>query len=201
VKRLLLIRHAKPTALEPGRFLGIKDVDLDVHGFREAKALTAILKAHQPERRFCSPLKRCLGTCRFAGISELEIKPDLREIDYGQWEGMTFDEIQQSDPVAVNQWANFSSHFSFPAGDRLDYFLLRVSRVADFLAAAPENTILAVTHAGIIHALICHYLGLHPRQYVLFDVGYTSLTTLDLFDGKGVLTGLNQYCLTEDFKA
>ena len=159
-----------------------------------------MLKMHQPERCYCSPLKRCLETCRFAGMFEFEVKPDLGEIDFGHWEGMTFDEIRQSDPIAVNQWSEFSSDFSFPGGDRLEDFLMRVRRVADFLAARPERTILAVTHAGVIRALICHYLGLHPRQYVLFDVGYASLTTLDLFDDRGVLTGLNQRCLTEDFK-
>jgi alpha-ribazole phosphatase/probable phosphoglycerate mutase len=47
--------------------------------------------------------------------------------------------------------------------------------------------VLAVSHAGVIRALVCHYLGLRPSQYVLFDVGHASITLIHLFDGRGVL--------------
>jgi len=190
-KRLLLVRHASPET-DAHRFLGRTDVCLNEAGRRQALALAASLPPHQPSRCFCSPLKRCIETIRPASSFQPELDPDLREIDFGRWEGMTFDEIQRSDPQAVNQWAAFDPDFSFPGGERIDDFLCRVRRAADRLAALPEQTVLAVTHGGVIRAMICHFLGLSPRHYVLFEVGYASLTTLDLFDGKGVLTGLNQ---------
>ena len=46
---------------------------------------------------------------------------------------------------------------------------------------------LAVTHGGVIRAMICHLLGLEPRHYVLFEVDYAAAVVIDLFDGRGVL--------------
>jgi broad specificity phosphatase PhoE len=127
----------------------------------------------------------------------IKIDPDLREVDFGFWEGKTFDQIRISDPEAVNRWADFDSAFSFPGGEQLEDFLIRMQRAAASLASCPEDNVLAVTHAGVIRALLCHFLGLHPRQYVLFNVDYASLTILDLFGDKGVLKGLNYPCFSE----
>lgn len=49
---------------------------------------------------------------------------------------------------------------------------------------------LAVTHGGVIRAMLCRLLGLSPRQYVLFEVGYAGMAVVHLYDGKGVLAGL-----------
>jgi alpha-ribazole phosphatase len=190
-KNLLLLRHVKHAAAENHTFIGSTDVGLAESGHLQAASLVSFLQSYQPERCFCSPLKRCLETISPVSGIRIEINPDLREVDFGRWEGMTFDQIQQSDPVAINQWADFSPDFSFPGGERLDDFLVRVRRVADAITSCPEKTILVVTHGGVISALICHFLGLHPRQYVLFNIEFGSLAILDLFGDKGVLRGLN----------
>ena len=53
------------------------------------------------------------------------------------------------------------------------------------------DTVLAVTHGGIVRAMICHILGLRPRNYVLFDVAHAACAVIDVFEDKGVLSGLN----------
>ncbi len=197
-KKLLLLRHAEHEAAHLHQFIGSTDIGLSEHGRRQAASLISLIRRYRPGRCLCSPLKRCLETIQpLQGIST-EINADLREVDFGSWERKTFDEIQQSDPETVNQWADFSPAFSFPGGERLEDFLIRIQRAASTFVSCPEETILAVTHAGVIRALLCHFLGLHPRQYVLFNVDYASLTILDLFGGKGVLTGLNHSCFSED---
>jgi broad specificity phosphatase PhoE len=143
---------------------------------------------------------RCRETLQPLSGIQSEIDSDLREVDFGSWEAKTFDQIQISDPEAVNQWAAFDPAFSFPGGEKLDDFLVRMQRVASALISCPEDTILAVTHAGVIRALLCHFLGLHPRQYVLFNVDYASLTILELFGDKGVLKGLNYPYFSEGIK-
>jgi alpha-ribazole phosphatase len=190
-KTLLLLRHAKHAASESRSFIGSTDIELSAEGRHQADAMIPFLQEHQPERCLCSPLVRCRETISsFAGITK-EIDVDLREADFGRWEGKSFEQIQEMDSDAVAQWANFDLNFSFPGGERLSDFCDRIDRVAESIAGCPENTILAVTHAGVIRALICRFLGLHPRQYLLFHVDYCSLAILDLFDGKGVLRALN----------
>ena len=49
---------------------------------------------------------------------------------------------------------------------------------------------LAVTHGGVIRTMICHLLGLEPRNYLAFDVPYSAMAVIDLFDGRGVLAAL-----------
>jgi broad specificity phosphatase PhoE len=194
VKKLLLLRHAQPVETKSHSFLCSPDIALSDFGRRQAASILPLLKALNPERCLCSPFARCIETARLLSALDLdiEIEPDLREIDFGRWTGMSFEQIRESDPDAVNRWAEFDPDFSFPGGERIDDFLARVGRMAAALASGEEKTILAVTHGGIIRAMICHYLCLHPRQYILFDVGYASLTTLNLFGEKGVLAGLSQ---------
>ena len=77
--------------------------------------------------------------------------------------------------------------FAFPGGEGLAGFFERVSAAADRLAADDADTVLAVTHGGVIRAMICHLLSLERRHYVLFDVDYAAVVVLRLFDGRGVL--------------
>jgi alpha-ribazole phosphatase len=196
-KRLLLLRHARHAASDHNCFFGSTDISLSEAGCLEAASIAPLVHAYQPERCFCSPLKRCVETIKPILGLPVALYPDLREIDFGNWEGMTFSQIHKSDPAAVDRWASYDPEFSFSGGERIADFLARVGCVADAFVSCPEKTILAVTHAGIIRALICHFLGLNPRQYLLFQIEFASLTILDLFDGNGVLVGLNQCCLKE----
>ena len=118
---------------------------------------------------------------------------DLREIDFGRWECKTFEEITAEDAGAVKRWAAFDHRFAFPGGESLGGFLARMRRSARRLSEDPAPTVLVVTHGGIIRAMICHFLGLRPRQYVLFHIAHAACTVIDLYDGHGVL-GLRHVC-------
>jgi alpha-ribazole phosphatase len=197
-KKILLLRHAKHAAAEIHRFIGSTDIELSQEGCRQAASIGASLQSYNPERCLCSPLKRCLETARAVPGIQVEVNPDLREVDFGCWEGKTFDQIQKMDPVAVNRWACFDPEFAFPGGERLSNFFVRIDRAATAIASCPEKIILVVTHAGIIRSLICHFLGLNPRQYVLFNIEFGSLAIMDLLGDRGVLSGLNVFPNTKE---
>jgi alpha-ribazole phosphatase len=197
-KKLLLLRHAVHTAVESRRFYGSTDIHLSDRGLLQAASVSSVIQEYHPERCFCSPLKRCIETIQPSANIPIEILSDLREVDFGSWEGKTFDEIQAIDPAVVDRWAEFDPAFAFPGGECLGDFLERIRRVGSFMASVPEQTVLAITHAGVIRSLICHYLGLSPRNYVLFNVDYCSLTIIEIYEDKGVLLGLNYPCLKEN---
>ena len=92
---------------------------------------------------------------------------------------------RQEAPAEV---AQFEPDFAFPGGESLADFFDRVRRAADRLAADETETVLAVTHSGVIKAMLCRLLGLEPRQYVAFEIAPASLTVVRLFEGKGVLS-------------
>jgi len=192
-RRLILARHPKAAAQQAGRFLGSTDLPLDDDGRAEATAIGRAIGEMSISRALTSPLRRTAETAAILGV-DAAIDPDLREVDFGRWEGLSFGEIARADPKLVDRWARFDLDFSFPEGENLGEFVKRTSDVADRLAADSEDTILAVTHGGVIRAMICHLLGLDPKQYLLFEIDPASLTTIDVSTGRGVLVGLNDTC-------
>jgi broad specificity phosphatase PhoE len=167
---------------------------LSPEGLKQAHKLMPLVRGFGPEACYCSPLARARQTAdvllRHIHLP-VHIDDDLREIDFGQWECKTFEQVAVEDARAVERWANFDHRFAFPGGESLGGFLARVRRAAKRLADDPASTVLAVTHGGMIRAMICHFLALRPRQYVLFEVAQAACTVIDLFDGRGVLRGLN----------
>ncbi len=209
---LLLARHGSIGNAPIKRYYGSTDLPLDAAGKRQARALAELLRARRPARCFSSPLRRTLETAQTVATHlslKVEVMPELREIDFGQWEGLSFEEIRQSDPDAVARWAAMwersakearrdSPDFEFPGGERIHDFLERTSRAAELLAAVPGEEVVAFTHGGVIRAVICHLLGLPPRHYLAFKVKPASVTVIKLFDGKGVLVELNNQCCLEE---
>jgi len=195
-KRLLLMRHGE-TELTPGRhFVGRTDLGLSAIGLSQATCMQAWMQVHQPERCFCSPMLRCQESAKAVlGTSNLpfETVPDLREIDFGTWEKLTWKEVEALDPQGVQRWLKFDRRFAFGTGERIGSFFSRIKRAAADIAASPESSLLVVTHGGVIRLLLCHYLKLPLTYFFRFEIGPASLTALDIYESDhGVLASLVQ---------
>ncbi len=193
VKRMILIRHGDLGEGCRGRYIGRTDVPLSEDGERQAAALAGELSRMNGAHLLCSPLLRARQTAELAlgAVDACDIDPDLREIDFGSWEGRRFAEIAAADPDAVDRWAALDGDFSFPGGESLSDFGKRIGAVAGRIAADPAGTVVAFTHGGVIRYLICRFLGLEVRHYLLFDVRPGSLTEIGIEAGKGILTRLS----------
>ena len=194
-KKILLTRHASTAPEYRGRFIGASDLPLAESAPAEVARLAEVVAPFAPEVTLASPLLRARQTVELlAAVIELgDIYQDdeLREINFGRWERLSFAEIAAGDTELVKRWAAWSEDFTFPAGEAVADFLARTGAVAARLAARPEETVLVVAHGGVVRALLCHLLKLPPRNYLLFDVKPARLATIDLFPAGGVLTGLN----------
>ena len=199
-KKLVMIRHGALDIKYQGCFVGKTDVGLSATGRKQAAAITGPIGNLGAVHVITSPLRRTLET---VGIAlepldqSFDVVSGLREIDFGFWEGKTFAEISMADSSAVEHWSNFDPDFVFPGGEAMASFVKRVRDLAQRISSDPAETVVAVTHGGIIRFLICHYLGLDLRHYLLFDIQHASLSTLNLYDQKGVLTRLNDLCHLE----
>ena len=192
-RQLLLVRHACIAPELGGRYIGSTDCDLGPEASGQVQALSAFLRTRPPATCFFSPLLRARRTaemlCAGLGIDS-RVDADLREVDFGDWEGLTFDQIACGWQEEVEAWARFSPEFTFPGGERVGDFLSRIHRVAKRLANDPAEVVLAVAHGGVVKSLICHYLGVEARQYLLFRVPYATCGVIELHDVRGVLSGL-----------
>ena len=189
--RILLIRHGEAKGTPRGVLLGRTDRPLSERGRVQSKRLRGILPRGSAVRFVSSPLARARQTAEMAtqgcGIA-IEIEPDLREVDFGRWEGLTFEQIKERDAAAVDRWSISDPGFTFPEGESLEHFYGRVVRVGDRLAAAEEEIVVAFAHGGVIRTLLCHFLGLEFRHFLLFELEHASVASLRLSEGRATLT-------------
>ena len=192
-RRLILIRHGYLGENCRGRYIGRTDVPLSAVGRSQAAALAGEFDRLNGALILCSPLQRARETARIAlgAGGGFAIDANLREIDFGRWEGMSFTEIAAADPAAVDRWAALADDFAFPGGEGIRDFRERIRAAADRIATDSADEVVAITHGGVIRLLICLFLGLDVRHTLLFEVRPASITELSLDDGKGVLTRVN----------
>jgi alpha-ribazole phosphatase len=194
--RLILLRHGR-TGLS-GRYVGSSDVPLSEEGREQILDLRPILGTMKIDGLLVSPMLRCTESARLLDLGlPIQLDPDLREIDFGRWEGKTFPEIEAQDPDLVQDWASGVDGFCFPGGEATAGFSSRVDAVKNRLLASDAQTMLLVAHGGVIRSLICGLLGLSNRNYLLFQVAKGHYSTIDLYDGGGVLTGFNLGSVSE----
>lgn len=190
-KRLCLLRHGRVDT--GGRYFGATDLPLLPEGRADLAALAPFLHRQQFDAILCSPMLRCRQTLEAIGPDlPAAICDELREIDFGAWEGLTFGEIQQRDAVLVRQWAAWSGDFTFPSGENIADFLGRIDLVRQRIVEETGERLLIVSHGGVIRQLICSFLGLGPDKHLLFDVRPGLCSVIDLYSEGGVLVGLNQ---------
>ena len=182
---LYLIRHLKTTSDKAGAFYGSTDLDLE-----EPVNLVPCDSEH-PFKLYSSPLKRCKKTAEhFFLDQEIELLEQAREVDFGEWEGLTFEEIAKQYPDFVDAWMN-EDDFCFPKGESLKAFELRIKELASKILQSNHERVVLVSHGGVMRHLICEFLGLSFKQSLLFQIDLASLTKLQIFEnGKGVLQGL-----------
>ncbi|HUD01448.1 MAG TPA: histidine phosphatase family protein [Rhabdochlamydiaceae bacterium] len=94
---LYLIRHGATEWSENGRHTGATDLPLTELGKKQSEQLKNRLQREKFSKVFCSPLKRALETCKICGYNPI-VNPDLKEWNYGEYEGLTTDQICEKNP-------------------------------------------------------------------------------------------------------
>lgn len=189
-RRLILVRHGQVEERFAGRFVGSTEATLSPAGLRQAEQLASYVAGKRPGACFSSPMQRCVATARaaVAGLSlSVEVDADLREADFGEWEGLAFAEIAGKDAAAVDRWARFEPGFRFPGGESIADFTGRVAAAAERLSAAAPETVVAFTHGGVIRFMLCSLLRLDPRSYAAFEIKPAGVVELALFEGGALL--------------
>ena len=195
---VLLIRRGEIAEEYRGRYVGRTDPPLSTTGIGHAAALrrhVGLVRAGT--ECLASPSLRARQTAAAAGLDPT-FDEDLREIDFGRWEGLRFAEIAMAEPKAVDRRAKLDPEFRFPSGESPAGFQARIRRVAERPAAGPPRRVAVVTHGGVIRALVCHWLGLPPEAHLLLEVGPASVTRVRLSGNRGTLCALNDLCHTAE---
>jgi probable phosphoglycerate mutase len=164
-----LLRHAETEWSRDGRHTGRTDVPLTDAGREAARALRARVADHPFALVLCSPLSRARETAELAGLKP-ELRADLVEFDYGDYEGITTDEIRERRP-GWYLWRDGA-----PGGETADDVGRRVDRVIEEVLRA-DGDVALVAHGHVLRALAARWVE-QPAAFggrVRLDTGTLSI--------------------------
>jgi alpha-ribazole phosphatase/probable phosphoglycerate mutase len=160
---LLFIRHAETNMA--GTFCGHSDPPVNAAGRRQIQKLVEALRNEPIAAVYTSDLQRAAATARalaeFFSIPCI-VRRALREIDFGRWEGLTWNEIEKLDLPYATRWLDEFPQLPAPGGESFEIFEARVRRETGYLLSLSEpgltqtksSLIAVVTHAGVMRAVL-----------------------------------------------
>jgi alpha-ribazole phosphatase len=185
--RLVLCRHAEPEAAARGRVCGRIDVGLSPAGETQADLLAASLASERPSALYASPVRRALETAERIG-SALGLEPRLdrrlRELDFGELDGLTYGEVEARWPELYETWMRAPTEVRFPGGESFaDLKRRAVEAVADIVTAHDGETAVVVAHAGVLRAVLVDWLSMPDETLFRIEQSYASLNIVEVLDG------------------
>lgn len=197
---LYLIRHGTTTL--PEHFVGETDVPLSPTGREEIQKLSTamvdrMLSADRPLKAiYCSDLQRSIQSARIlaqlAGL-EIEIIPSLRELAFGVWEGLTYEQIVERYPKEFSAWKHDFSRKRPPGGESMGSLRKRVMTALTAILSCHGNgeRIAIVAHGAVNRAILCHYLGLPLNKFFSLGQKHGAMNLIELRPGRAVVSLLN----------
>lgn len=156
--RVWLIRHGEPAEEARNRCYGSLDIRLSEKGRRQMERVAQHLKAEPAAVIYTSPSSRALESASILAESQscpLKIAADFREMDFGAFEGLTYDEIAALYPDLYRQWMETPTEIRFPNGENFAEMRTRVLHAFEKILCERENqTIMIVSHGGVNRILI-----------------------------------------------
>jgi broad specificity phosphatase PhoE len=167
---VVLVRHGETEWSRTGRHTGRSDPPLTEEGERQARAVGEALRRRSFAVVWSSPLTRACETARLAGF-EPELRDDLAEWDYGEYDGLTTPEIREQVP----DWTIW--RYGAPGGESVEQLSARADRVvADLLTV--DGDVLVFSHGHFLRVLTARWLELAAADGRLFALDSGTLSTL-----------------------
>lgn len=183
---IYITRHGETRWNTEGRCQGSCDSNLTENGIKDAMRLGERVNDIRFDAIYSSPLKRALDTAKYIrGNKETKIIIDdnLKEINFGVWEGMTFDEIKENYPDQYNKVWNKPELYEPVDGETIQYLMKRVKKVLDEIIKSNHNEdVLIVTHAFVLKAIFAIVKGYTIEHF--WDPPFASNTCLSIIEVK-----------------
>ncbi len=196
--KLTLVRHGITEWNLSRRLQGHSDVPLSAKGLQQAQALAACLSSELAQAIYASDLRRAQETAQaIAARQKAAVRSDarLREINFGDWEGLTYEEIRQRNPTALSHWETHREGSAPPGGEMLKQLVRRVQSSLDEMRARHvDENVLVVAHGGPLQVLLCLALGLPAQMYWQFHLSTASISRLSFWPAGAILDTLNDTC-------
>ncbi len=179
-----LLRHGE-VAADSWAFRGSTDIELSERGWRQMRSASAAMD--KAEHIATSPMQRCR---RFAEElsgqlqTELITLGDMREIDFGDWENLGFDQLQAEHGPLLQQFWQSPVGICPPGGEPFDVFACRViENWQAWINSDVGNRRLLVAHGGVIRVLLAHIMDMPMSSLWRLDLPYASWSRVSFLEG------------------
>ncbi len=190
--RLILVRHGETALTKQGRYSGRGDVPLSDEGQAQAMAAGGRVAglARDVAAVVTSPLSRCVRTAEIIaaelGGADVTVVDDLIECDFGEWEGMTFAEVQERWPAEMDAWLD-STSVAPPGGESFETVARRTrSALATVLRAYPGQIVVLVSHVSPIKLILRDALAAGDAFLHRLFLDAAGVSTMDVWPDGGV---------------
>ena len=194
---IVLVRHGESVWHGENRYTGSSDIDLTRNGYDVAVLLAQWAAEARLDALWVSPLKRTRETAKPVALAtglDPHIDERLRELDFGQGEGCTLDEMKRLFPQAITAFREDPVAHHLPGGEDPRAAAARVISCLNSIAAVyPQGRVLVVMHSTVLRLTLCQLLGLPLSLYRhLFPlVRNCALTEIELTEGEAALLSFN----------
>ena len=174
-RQLYIVRHGAIIEVNGKRYIGQTEAPLSEHGVEQAWALRNWLQSHDFTAILCSDLTRSLRTAKIiVGARRLPIHahPELREINLGEWDGVSFREIEAKYPEEFKARGAELEHWKPPGGESFADCRKRVLEFLHHELPQFEGNVLLVGHAGVNRIILCEALGLPTANLMRIGQDY-----------------------------
>ena len=166
---LYMVRHGQTASSRENRFNGSSDAPLTAVGEAMAQAFALAYGSLTWDAIYTSPMLRSRQTadalCRLAGV-QANVEDGLKEMDYGEWEGLRQDEVKQRWPEAFEYWADDVASRGTPGGETAFHVAARAMRVVEAIRSRhQQGNVLLVSHKATLRVITCALLGLDVRLF------------------------------------
>lgn len=157
--RVTLIRHGQTEWNIQRRYLGLTDIGLNDEGRRQAEKVRKRLAAEHFDKVYSSDRRRARESAELIFTDmHIEPVPELREMDFGVFEGLTYDEIDRLHPDVYKAWINDPLNIRIPDGESFNLVKERVMGAMNrILTDNPGLSIAVISHAGPISVMMQEY--------------------------------------------
>ncbi len=155
LKRLVLVRHGETVGQSSVRYYGVTDVPLSDLGREQVREAKRHIVGETFGAVWASTLCRSWESAQIVAPDHgVHLDSDLREIDFGDWEGLTAEEIAVVDPSGFAEWKSKGLEFTFPGGETRADFRTRVGYAFERICASGAESVLVAVHKGVVRTLL-----------------------------------------------
>lgn len=195
--KIILVRHGHVEGISPERFRGRADLALTSEGLRQAEATARRIAARwAPAALYASPLNRARTTAaaigRPFGLTSTPV-PGLLDIDYGEWQGLTPDEVGRKWPGMLDTWYRAPHWAAIPGGESLQDVLARaVAALREVIGRHPPDTVVVVGHDSVNRVILSHALDLPLSRYRRLGQDPCAINEIDFSEGEFIVRSVNE---------